>query len=230
MVTTFIRTIIIYFFLIISMRLMGKRQIGELQPSELVTALLLSELAAQPVADSNIPLLSAILPILLLLCLEVALSYLVVHSRLGKRLFWGVPSVLIANGTLRQKALERARISPEELLSQLRQNGVGNIDEVAYAIMEEHGKVSVIEKASCASLKPKDMSVNVSENGILHPLIVQGCFSFGNMQHLQYSKKDILRILRSKGIEDHRIVYLLAVNDSGDIFLAKNETKEEDSP
>lgn len=227
LITIYIRTILIYFVLIASMRMMGKRQIGELQPSELVTALLLSELAAQPVADSNIPLLSAIMPILLLLSIEIILSYLTSHSRIGKRLFFGVPSILIANGTLRQKALERSRVSPEELLAQLRLNGVGCIEDVEYAILEEKGRISVLEKAECGKVRPKDLGLQPKADGILHPLVVEGQLSTKNMQHLQYSKKDVMRMLRSHGITDLKEAYLLSVNDSGQAFCIKKQPNGE---
>lgn len=133
LVTIFARTVIIYILLLAVIRLMGKRQIGELEVSELVTTLLLSELASQPISDSNIPLLNAVVPILVLLTAEVILSYVLTKSKAAKKLLNGTPSILINKGVLDQKELNKSRISVEELMGELRLKDISDISAVNYA-------------------------------------------------------------------------------------------------
>ena len=148
----------VYFMLIITLRLMGKRQIGELQLSELIVTILLSELAAIPIADKDIPLFYAIVPILLLLSLEVILSYIVLRLPGVKNLFAGRPSIIINKGVLNQKELERQRTGISELLCSLRQSGISDIGDVEYAILEQNGRFSVFPKAASSSVTPQQMN------------------------------------------------------------------------
>lgn len=122
MITVFFRTIVIYAVLLISVRIMGKRQLGELELSELITTLMVSELAVLPISDKRIPVLYGIVPILVLLSVEVILSQIITVSPAAKRIFCGTPAILIRDGKIDEKALRRARIGVDELMSELRQN------------------------------------------------------------------------------------------------------------
>ena len=144
MITTLIRTIIIYFVLILTIRLMGKRQIGELQLSELIITFLLSEIASVPITDRSASISDAIIPITYLLLIELAVSYLLMKNNFLRKLFVGTPSVLILRGKLIQRELKKNRIEIEELLAAMRQNGCISINEVRYAILEENGIISII--------------------------------------------------------------------------------------
>lgn len=146
MLVVAIRTVLIYLFLIIGMRLMGKRQIGELQLSELVTTLLLSEMASLPATDPNIPLAFSILPVSLLLLLEIILPFLAARFPFLKKMIDVVPSILIRKGEIDPGEMSRMRISMDELLSQLRLKGVGDLRDVDYAILEQSGQLSVLLK------------------------------------------------------------------------------------
>ena len=140
----FIRTIILYFLVVMSLRIMGKRQIGELQPSELVVAILASDLAAIPMQNSRISLLAGVIPILTLLVLEVFLSYAATKNKTVRRITTGIPSVLVHNGKVIKDEMERLRFTEADLQEELRGAGADNIKEVQYAIMETNGKLSVI--------------------------------------------------------------------------------------
>ena len=172
MLTILIRIFLIYTILLITMRVMGKRQIGEMQVSELVTTILLSELAAQPIADDRIPLVFAIIPIGALISIEVILSYAVTKLPFLKPIFDGKPSILIDRGKLCASELLKVRISLEELLSQLRIAGVPDIADVDYAILEHNGQLSVIPKKSSSPPSASELKLGVRESGIAHAVVV----------------------------------------------------------
>lgn len=174
MLSILVRTVLIYFILALLMQLTGKRQIGQLQVSELLCALLLSELAAIPITDSNIPLSHAIIPIVALSTLEVIISFLVTKSPLIRKFFDGEPSILIRGGKLDQKALAAARINLDELLGFMRLQGIATPADVAYAILEQNGQISFLPKASARAASAGELSIPLPENGIAHPLIVDG--------------------------------------------------------
>ena len=142
MITAFVRTIILYFLIVVGMRLMGKRQIGELEPSELVLTMMISDLAAVPMQDFGIPLLSGLLPILTLLALSLLLSQLSLRSLRLRALICGTPTVLIRGGKLQQDAMRKNRFTIDELMEELREQGVTRIEDVTYAVLENSGQPS----------------------------------------------------------------------------------------
>ena len=146
MASIFVRTVIRYVCLSLSLKFMGKRQMGELEISELVSTLVISEVAALPVADPDIPLLNAIIPVILIVCLEIIISYAKNKSAKLKKCVEGQPIFVIYRGKLRQSALNDNRISLNELLCELRMQGVGDIKNVYYAILEPNGKLSVLKR------------------------------------------------------------------------------------
>ena len=141
-----IRTVLIYILIILAMRIMGKRQLGELQPIELVVALMISDLAAVPMQDNSIPFLLGVVPIVVLVALELLLSLLMLKSGRISRLISGKPMVLIKEGVISQKALKTIRMTVEDLSEALRQQGVFNPDDVEFALIEPNGHLSVVLK------------------------------------------------------------------------------------
>ena len=144
MTTAFIRTIILYLLLITGIRLMGKRQVGELEPTELVLAMLLSDLAAVPMQDFGLPLLYGVVPIVTLLCITMLLSMTAMRSPRLRELLCGKPSIVVKDGKLRQREMKKVRITVDELIEELRLKGVPDISSVKYAILETSGEVSVL--------------------------------------------------------------------------------------
>ena len=143
MILAYVRTVILYVVLIASVRIMGKRQIGQMEPTEFVVAMLIADLAAVPMQDGAIPLLSGIVPLLTVLGLELTFSFLVMKSLVFRRCLWGRPVILIDNGRVLQDNLRRTRVTIEELMSHLRQKDVLDIGSVQYAILETDGNLSV---------------------------------------------------------------------------------------
>lgn len=209
MVTVLIRTFIIYVILLVSMKLMGKRQVGELQLSELVTTFMLSELAVIPIGDKNIPLSYAVFPILLLLSFEVIFSFCLTKANKLKKLIYGKPSFLVRKGKLDQDELARLRISVDEFLSELRQKDISDLSVVDYAILEDNGKLSVIQKGG---------------NGFSHPLIVDGELIEEEMKQFGTSEKHIKKILATENLTPSD-VFLYTADDKGNTLLIKKGGK-----
>lgn len=158
MFTLFLRTVIIYLFLLLTLRLTGKRQVGQLQLSELITAFLISEVAAAPLSDPDVPLLYALLPILLLSCLEVMISFFITKSPLCRRLFESPPAVLIADGKLNLHAMAKQRLTPDELIGALREKDVGDLGSLRYCFLEQGGQISAF----------------AAEDALTFPVVVDG--------------------------------------------------------
>ena len=169
MILSYIRTIILYLVLIVSVRLMGKRQIGQMEASEFVVAMLIADLAAVPMQDASIPLLSGVVPLLTVLGLELSLSLLVLKSVVFRRFLCGKPVILIDNGEVLQENLRRTRITMDELVSHLRQKDVLDLQAVQYAILETDGNLSVFPypreqpaSASAAGISVKEQSLPIT--------------------------------------------------------------------
>jgi len=204
MITILIRTVIVYVFLIIAMRMGGKRQIGEMQISELVTALLLSELATVPIGNEDVPLTFAVIPILTVISLEILSAFVVTKSRRLQKIFDGSPSMVISKGVLDREELSRLRLGVEDLISEARQKGISDISELQYAIFEDNGKLSVFEKA-----KPGQ-----TERGIAHTVIVDGEINTFGMGCVGMSEADLNERLRVKKTSKEN-VFLYTVDDAG---------------
>ncbi len=225
MATSLIRTFVIYILLTATLRVMGKRQIGELEISELVSTLLLSELASAAIGDPSMPMTFSLLAILLIVALEFLISNIKNRSPLLKRIFDGTPSILVRQGRIDQKELKRMRISVEELFSAFRLQGIGTPEDVYYAVLEQNGQLSVILRADRAPLSASDAKIPVNEKGIAHTLIVDGEISKIALSSYGKSEEWLKRVCRKRklAIED---VFLLTADDNEHIYIIKKEETE----
>ncbi len=171
MIIASIRTVLLYIIIIFAVRMMGKRQISEMQTSELVITLLMSNIASIPMQDTDQSMLSGVIPIMILLVCEILISYLMLKKSSIRRLICGKPVIVINNGKIEQQAMKQLRISTEDLYEQLRQKDIFDINEVAYAILETNGKMSVFKKSPFEPVTPKDLDIQKDEN-ILQVVIV----------------------------------------------------------
>lgn len=206
MASIFVRTIIIYLFLSISLKIMGKRQLGELEIGELVSTLVISEVAALPVADPDIPLMNAIIPVLVIVCLEIIISSVKNKYEKFKKYVEGEPIFLIYKGALEQDALSNNRISINELLSEIRTQGIGGISEAHYAILEPNGKISVFKK----------------DDNFAHTLIIDGIEHKSAMQRLGYDGAKITERLKELKVKKSE-VFLMSADDQGNIYIVRKE-------
>ena len=221
----FLRTLIIYLFLTLTMRLMGKRQIAELEITDLVTTILISEIASLPITDSAVPLSHAVIPILSLLSFEVLTSYLLARSPKIKGLLSARPAILIQDGVISQKAMRKSRISADELISELRQKGVSDPSQVRYAILEQNGKISVILFQRHQPLTADMQNMKVEEEGLFHIMIDKGVVNTHSMKELHLSKKDLTHILKKEKRKETD-VYLMLMNDQRDYQIFPTEAKK----
>jgi uncharacterized membrane protein YcaP (DUF421 family) len=222
MITVFFRTLLIYLMVTGAMRLMGKRQIGQLEVSELVTTFLLSEIATLPIENPDIPVLHAIVPVVTLLTLEVSMALLLSRSSRLRRKLEAPPSMLICKGRLDQKELLRNRLSVEELLAGLRQQGVSDPEEVDYAILEKNGQLSVILKEPYRPATVKDAGLSVGHEGMMHVLISGGTVNEYNLRLLGKNREWLEGVLKRKKARREDVLCLLC-NDAGKIELLRKE-------
>ena len=218
MLVLLIRTLVIYASLILIMRFMGKRQLGELEISDLVTTLLISEIASLPLTNADIPLSHALLPILVLMSMEVLLSGALLKIPFLKRALAIRPAILIRNGKPDRKTMENVRISAEEMMSQLRQKDVTNPDEVAYAILEPNGQISIIKKSAAQQPTAEQLGLSVPEQGMMHLIIADGKINQRNLELAGKNEGFVKNLLKKEHlrVED---VFLLMVDDGGQVRI-----------
>lgn len=219
------RTVIVYLFLTVIMRLLGKRQLGELQLSELITTLLLSELAAIPITDPNIPILYGLLPVAFIFALEIIIPTLFFKFPALRKCVEGTPAFLIRDGKIVQSELKKNRITPEEFLAVLRTNKVSDPAEVKYAILEASGAISIFLKPESEQPSRSDLSVTVPDRGIVHILIADGRYNLSELAQTGRSQKEIEEMLRKKHLP-LEYVYLLTVDDLGQYSIIKKDAKK----
>ncbi len=216
------RTVILYILLIAGMRMMGKRQVGQLQPSELVTTILLSELITAPILDMDIPILSSLIPFGMVLCFEVIVPYLAARFPSVKRAVDGRPGLVILDGKIDQKQLMALRMSVDELLGLLRLKGVGDPSDVQYGIIEQNGQLSVILRAGAQPATPDDLKIPPCQKGIAHPLVVQGQISDLHLRLLGRNRAWLTRTLARYGCGANEVL-LFTLDDDGNYHLIKRE-------
>jgi len=222
MILSYVRTMILYSVLIAVVRLMGKRQIGQLEPSEFVVAMLVADLAAIPMQDGAISLLNGLVPILTVLAMELILSGLSMRSIRLRKLLCGKPVILIENGKINQRNLKRTQVTLDELSGHLRQKDVLDIQAVQYAILETDGNLSVFPYPSELPASARDAKIKASKQYLPVTVISDGRLLHEN---LQVAKKDgawLRRTLqeRSATLEG---TYLLTVDDRGQIYYIPKE-------
>lgn len=226
MVIAFVRTVILYLLIIVGIRLMGKRQVGELEPSELVLALIIADLAAVPMQDFGIPLLSGIIPILTLLSLTMIISILTMKSVTFRALICGRPSIIVENGKLKQAEMTKNRFTIDELMEELRMKGVTDISTVKYAILETNGQISVLLFEDQKPPIAKDMNVTPEEAGLPLVIINDGRVLEHNLRLRGYEENWLEKQLKSHGVKRPNQVYLLTADELGRVYFAAKEAQK----
>lgn len=227
MATIIIRTLIIYSVLIGAMRLMGKRQIGQLEISDLVSTLLLSELAALPIENHDIPLIYAVIPTVLLMSIEIFTAAIQGQFPKLKNLFSPRPSILIRMGQPDFAELKKCRMSSDELLIALRKSGTTDISEVAYAILEQDGNISVLPRAYAKPATAKDVSAGNIESGMFRIVIDKGEYNDTSLSDLNWNRDKVANIISSQKFNISDIEMMIA-DEIGNyrIYTAENNNEE----
>lgn len=223
MAISIIRTIILFALIIVSMRIMGKRQLGELEPSELVVAVMISDIAAHPLQDTGIPLLYGIIPVLTLLCCEIFISSAVVKSIKFRSLICGKPSIIIEDGKINQPEMCKNRFTLDELIVELRKQGVTDFSTVKQAILETDGSLSIMLYAGDSPVTPNQMSLEVEDNCSPVILISNGRTLENNIELMKLTEKWLKKELHKRNISSPEDVYIFTVDSSGKIYYARKE-------
>ena len=219
------RCVILYLAVVIAVRIMGKRQIGELQPSELVITIMLSEVAALPLQDMNMPLLWGIMPMFLMVGLELMMSLLTLKSMRFRAFCYGRPVLLIYQGKINQYELLRTRVSMEDIMEAMRGNGILQVEDIMTAVLETNGTVSVIPKPEAAPPTAKELGVSASPSGGIPDIIIMdGRTVDKNMKKRSMKEEDVKIILKGYGIK-LRDVFMLTIDDNKKTFLVRRNLK-----
>ena len=224
MITAFLRTVILYFLIMIGLRIMGKRQIGELEPSELVLTMMISDLAAVPMQDFGIPLLSGVIPILTLMALSMLLSQLSLQNLRFRALVCGTPAILIRNGQLQQETMRKNRYTLDELLEELREQGVSNIQDVKYAVLENSGQLSVLLWNKKQPPTAEQLGLDLEDDVFLPMILINDGRILS--KHLRLAGKDdawLQETLQQEGFTSPRQVFLLTLDDQGQTYCIPKE-------
>ena len=235
MITALCRTVILYFLIMIGLRLMGKRQIGELEPSELVLTMMISDLATVPMQDFGIPLLAGVIPILILLSLTLLMSQLSLLNLRFRALMCGTPAILIRNGKLQQAAMRKNRYTIaklaaklaigytlDELLEQLRSQGCASVEEVQYAVLENSGQLSVLPWAKAKPPTAEDLGLTLEEDALPTVLINDGRVLRNNLRLCGRDEVWLQKILKQEHCTTKE-VFLLTVDENGKTLCVPKE-------
>ena len=222
MAVPLLRTLILYCAVIAAVRLMGKRQIGELDPSELVVTILVSDLAAVPMQDLGIPMVAGLVPIATLIVLEILLSFLALKSRSFRRLINGQPAIIIRGGQLDIKKLRQMRLTTDEVIETLRKQNVSSVSDVKYGVIEPDGSLSVVLKQPQQQVTAEMLGLTPKDTGLPLVVVSDGKLVSRSLQLLHLDPRDIENRLNNQSIALSD-VFLMTLDDCGNTFLQRKE-------
>lgn len=222
MAINFIRAIIIYVVIIIAVRLMGKRQVGELKPHELVITILISAIAVIPLEENSMPLANCLVPILLFVSLEIIMSVISMKSLWFRNLLQGRPIFIIRQGKLDQKKLKQLRLTMDDVVDALRQKDVFDISQVEDAVIETNGSISVLPKAEYQPLTASDINLSVKEKGMPVAIVIDGKPINEYFNEYKLKDSEIELVLQTVNRDAKRIM-LLTIDDDGNTYLIEKE-------
>lgn len=218
-----IRTLIIYFMLLLMMRLLGKRQLGEMELSEFVVAALVADLASHPLQDLGIPMINGIVPVLTLFCCEVFISWAALRSIRLRMLLFGKPEMLIKDGCIMKKSLEKNRFTTDELMQELRNQDCLDISKVQYAILETDGRVNVIKYPGEQPVTAAQMNISGEDGGYPVTVISAGRVNEQNLKLLSLDKAWLEKELNENGIDSPKKVFFMSVNQNKQSYISAGE-------
>lgn len=213
MLIVFIRGFLIYILVIFATRAMGKRQLGELSPSELVITILISNIATLSMEEPSLPLITGVIPILTLVCLDILASYAALKSRKLRQIISGKPKIIISNGVVDQSVLAELRFTIDDVLASLRSNGIFDITQVQYAVVETTGTISVLQKADELPLTPKTLATPEAPADPPQVVISDGDIVKDNQLRGSITEDELLKALKKKHLEPGDVLLCLAYAD-----------------
>lgn len=226
LLVVFLRTLILYIIVIIAMRIMGKRQIGQLQPFELAVAIMISELASVPMQNTGIPLINGIIPIMTMLAAQITISFVALKSTKARNVICGRPSILISAGKINEQVFRSELYTLTDFMEQLRSKNIYNIADVEYAILETNGQLSVIPKANKRCATPEDLSISAKYEGPAIDLIIDGELMENNLKLVDLDKNLLEIELNKIGIKKIKDVFFASIDSDKQLFCQKKADKE----
>ncbi|MBO4693197.1 MAG: DUF421 domain-containing protein [Clostridia bacterium] len=223
MISIIIRTFILYIAVTIAIRLMGKRQIGDMQPSELVITLLISEIAAIPLQDKDQPVINGIIAVFLLAILEIGVSALTLKSFFVRKLLSGKSVIIIKNGTIDQNAMRDVRMTTLDLIELLRGQNVFNVSDVSFAVLEANGNLSVLLKSDKQAPTVEDLKIKNKSDALPLPVICDGEIITESLDALSVSKKDIVITLKENNTDTGKVFLMTLDRDGNYNIVTKKE-------
>ena len=224
MIITFVRAILLYIIVLIVMRLMGKREIGQLQPFELAISIMIADLASIPMTDPGVPITNGIVSILGLLVMHLIISVINIKSIRAREIVCGKPSILIYRGRIDEKVLRKERFTINELQERLRGNNIVNIGDVEYAILETSGQVTVIQKPNKRNTIPEDFNIMPEYEGISYDLVVDGKIMYDNLKLIEKNYEWLKKQVNKFGFEPEQAL-IVTLDGKGQFFCQKKENK-----
>ena len=224
MLVIFIRSIFLYIIVLVVMRLMGKREIGQLQPFELAISIMIADLAATPMSNSGIPITNGIIPILGLLVMHLIISVCNIKSTKMRQLICGKPSILIYRGKIDEKMLRKERFTINELQERLRDSNVMNLGDVEYAILETSGQINVIQKPNKRNCIPEDFGIEPEYEGIPYDLVVDGKIMDENLRTLGKNYQWLKKQVNKFGYNPEEAL-IVTIDGKGQFFSQKKDKK-----
>ena len=225
MLIIFIRSILLYIIVLVVMRLMGKREIGQLQPFELAISIMIADLASTPMADTGIPITNGIIPILALLVMHLVISILNIKSIKAREILCGKRSILIYRGKIDEKNLKKERFTVNELEERLRGNNIVNIGDVEYAILETSGQITVIQKPNKRNTIPEDFGIEPEYEGIAYDLVVDGKVMYENLKVLNKDYNWLKKQVGKFGILPEQAL-IVTIDGKGNFFCQEKIEKK----
>ena len=224
MIITFVRSIILYVFVLLVMRLMGKREIGQLQPFELAISIMIADLASIPMTDIGIPIFNGIIPMLGLLTMHLIISVINLKSMKAREIICGKPSILIYRGKINEEILKKERFTINELEERLRTDNVFNFGDVEYAILETSGQVTVIQKPEKRNTIPEDFNITPEYEGIPYDLVIDGKVMEKNLQQIGKDYNWLKKQAEKFKIKPEEAL-IITIDGKNQIFCQKSEKR-----
>lgn len=225
MAIVFLRTLIVYISLLITLRLMGKRQLGEMELSEFVVAALIADLAAHPLQDIGIPMINGLIPIITLFCCELLISGLTMKNLRLRTLFFGEPSLLIENGQIKQREMQKNRFTLDELLEEMRAQGATDLAKVHTAILETDGRLNIVLKSTELPVTAGMLNLSVPQSSPPEVLVNDGRIIEDGLRRCGLNLPWLETKLKELGVQSASELFVLTVNSKNEIYYAKKEAK-----
>lgn len=227
MIIIFIRTLLLYFFVLVSMRIMGPGELSQMQPFQFVVIMMIAELAALPMENTGLPLINGFIAIFGLIFAEVVISFINLKSNKARSLICGKPSLLINKGSINEQELKRLRINIDDLLGHIRSKEYHNIADVEFAILETNGDLSIIPKPNKRSVNLEDLNLQETCDGLPVSLILDGYIDIHNLKKLNLTEDWLKSQLESRGYFSEKQILLCYIDANKNLYFQQKSTDKE---